>query len=95
MEGATTGLPPALADKATSSIAAAEAIGQRMGAHGHALITQAQGSFMDGLTTSLIGGALVLAFGAVFVLLRAPGRAESRANAGLAPASPLVAPQRA
>jgi EmrB/QacA subfamily drug resistance transporter len=95
MEGATTGLPPALADKATSSIAAAEAIGQRMGAHGHALITQAQGSFMDGLTTSLIGGAIVLAFGAVFVLLRAPGRAESRANAGLAPASPLVAPQRA
>jgi hypothetical protein len=66
-----------------------------MGAHGHALITQAQGAFMDGLSASLIGGAVVLAIGAVFVLLRAPGRAESRANAGMAPASPLVATQRA
>jgi hypothetical protein len=66
-----------------------------MGAQGHALITQAQGAFMDGLTAGLIGGSIVLALGSVFVLLRAPGRAESRANAGLAPASPLVAPQRA
>ena len=84
MADATTGLPPAAAGHVTSSLATAQQVGAQLGAHGQQLIAQAQSAFMDGFTASLVAGAVVLLFGAAFVAIRAPGRAESRANAGVA-----------
>ena len=48
------------------------------------LITQAQTAFMDSLSRGLGAGAIALVLGAIFVAFRAPGRAESTANAGVA-----------
>jgi EmrB/QacA subfamily drug resistance transporter len=83
-------LPPSLAGKATASLGAAEAIGRKLGAQGHVLVAQAQQSFVNGLGTSLTAGAATLVLGALFVAVRAPGRKESRANAGLAPEAALA-----
>ena len=77
----TTALPPAAADHAASSLAAAQHIGDRLGAPGQHLIASADLAFMHGLTHALVAGAAALLLGAVFVAVRAPGRAESRANA--------------
>jgi EmrB/QacA subfamily drug resistance transporter len=77
----TTALPPAVADHAASSLAAAQQIGHRLGAPGQHLVASAELAFMHGLTRALVAGAAALLLGAVFVALRAPGRAESRANA--------------
>jgi EmrB/QacA subfamily drug resistance transporter len=85
MTDATATLPAGTADQARSSLAAAEQIGSGLGAGGGDLIAHAQAAFMEGLSQGLAVGAAVLALGAVFVALRAPGRAESTANAGLAP----------
>jgi predicted MFS family arabinose efflux permease len=85
MTDATASLPAGAADQARSSLAAAEQIGSRLGAGGDDLITHAQTAFMDGLSRGLGAGAAALALGALFVALRAPGREESTANAGLAP----------
>src|SRR3954447_25241673 len=85
MTDATATLPAGTADQARSSLAAAEQIGSGLGAGGGDLIAHAQAAFMEGLSEGLAVGAAVLALGAVFVALRAPGRAESTANAGLAP----------
>ena len=46
---------------------------------------------MNGLSHALLAGAATLLLGAAFVALRAPGRAESRANAGRAFAQPASA----
>jgi EmrB/QacA subfamily drug resistance transporter len=77
----TAGLPPEAAEHATSSLPGAMQIAESLGAQGAGLVTVAQSAFMDGLTLSMVVGATVLALGAAFVALRAPGRAESRANA--------------
>jgi hypothetical protein len=77
----TVGLPPEAAAHATSSLPGAMQIAESLGAQGAGLVTAAQSAFMDGLTLSMVVGATVLALGAAFVALRAPGRAESRANA--------------
>ena len=84
MSDATASLPPAAGEQARSSLAAAEQVGSGLGASGAELITQAQTAFMDGLSRGLGAGAIVLVLGAIFVALRAPGRAESTANAGVA-----------
>ncbi len=84
MTEATASLPAGAADGASSSLAAAEQIGARLGAGGDELIAHAQTAFMDGLSRGLGVGAVALALGALFVALRAPGRAESTANAGVA-----------
>ena len=76
----TSNLPASVADKARASLGAAQAIGHRLQAPG--LITQANNAFVHGFRLALIGGAATLVVGAVFVALRAPGRAESEANAG-------------
>ncbi|HEY1368114.1 MAG TPA: MFS transporter [Gaiellaceae bacterium] len=81
MADSTTALPGGLADRARGSLAAAEQIGSHLGAQGHLLIVHAQSAFLDGLSRGLLGGAVVLLLGALFVAIRAPGRAESRANA--------------
>lgn len=81
MTDATAGLPASAAEGARSSLAAAEQVGARLGAQD--LVVQAQTAFMDGLTQGVTVGAVALALGAVFVALRAPGRAESSAEAGL------------
>jgi EmrB/QacA subfamily drug resistance transporter len=86
MTDATAGLPPSVAEKATSSLSAAQAIGGRAGAHGQELLASAQSAWMHGFSTSLVVAAATLLAGALFVALRAPGRAESRDNAGVAPA---------
>ena len=46
----------------------------------------AQAAFLHGFTRGLIGGAALLLLGALFVAVRAPGRAESRSNATGKPA---------
>jgi EmrB/QacA subfamily drug resistance transporter len=80
----TAGLPAAATEKATSSLAAAQEIGRHLGAPGRLLAVQAEQAFLTGLNHALVGGAATLLAGAAFVALRAPGRAESRANAGQA-----------
>ena len=77
----TSSLPPALADHATSSLAAAQQVGHGLGAQGQMLVAHAQTAFVDGFANSLLVGAAALFLGAAFVALRAPGRAESKANA--------------
>jgi EmrB/QacA subfamily drug resistance transporter len=81
LEQPTAALPPAAAEQATSSLAAALQLGERLGAEGATLVAAAESAFMDGLTLSMVVGAAVLAFGAAFVAARAPGGVESRENA--------------
>jgi len=81
LEEPTAGLPPAAAEQATSSLAAAMQAGERLGVEGAGLVAAAESAFMDGLTLSMAVGGVILALGAAFVARRAPGRAESRANA--------------
>jgi hypothetical protein len=91
MSDHTAGLPPAAADKAASSFTAAEGIGARLGASGHELVAHAQAAFLSGLTSALLVGAAALIAGAAFVALRAPGRSETRADAGVDAAAALSA----
>jgi len=78
----TASLPAPMAEQATSSVGAAQAIGERLGPGGHQLIADSQAAFSAGLGRALLLGAAALLIGALFVALRAPGRAESSANAG-------------
>jgi EmrB/QacA subfamily drug resistance transporter len=77
----TAGLPEAAAAKARASLGAAQAIGQRLGAQD--LVTHANSAFVHGVSLALITGAAALVGGALFVAIRAPGRLESEANAGV------------
>lgn len=79
--GATSALPPSLAEKARASLAAADQIGARLGVPGHELVAQAHTAYLAGLSRGLVGGAAALLLGAAFVAVRAPGRAESTRNA--------------
>ena len=88
----TTTLPPSVAQHASSSLAAAQQIGHRLGAPGQQLLSGAELAFMHGLTRALVAGAATLLLGAVIVALRAPGRSESRANATRATPSLTTAP---
>ena len=90
----TSALPPTLAHKATASLAAAQQIGRQLGAPGQQLVLAAQSAFLDGLNHALLGAAAILLLGATFVALRAPGRIESKANAG-AQATPSFASEGA
>ena len=81
MAESTGSLPVAAGEKAQGSLVAAQQIGERLGAQGHELVLHAQTAFLHGFTRGLVGGAAVLLLGAVFVAVRAPGRAESRSNA--------------
>jgi Na+/melibiose symporter-like transporter len=82
VDDSTAGLPPDAAEHATSSLAAAQQIGQQLGAEGQQLVVQAQSAFVDGFSHSLLVGAGALIVGAAFVALRGPGRAESEQNSG-------------
>jgi EmrB/QacA subfamily drug resistance transporter len=86
----TQALPPAIAQKATSSLAAAQQVGARLGVPGRQLVVHAENAFLHGLTRALVAGAATLLLGAVFVAVRAPGRAESAENAGRT--APALAP---
>ena len=86
----TAHLPAPVADKVASSLAAAEQVGGSLGAQGRLLVLHAQTAFVDGLSRSLLAGAAVLLLGAAFVAVRAPGRAESQANAGIESAVPAL-----
>jgi EmrB/QacA subfamily drug resistance transporter len=76
----TTGLPARVAAKARGSIGAAEGIGHRIGSP--ELVANASSAFTHGVGIALLAGAAVLVLGAIGVALRAPGQAESQANAG-------------
>jgi hypothetical protein len=80
VEQHTAALPVALADKARGSLGAAQAIGQRLGSGD--LASHANSAFVHGVSLALIAASVLLVGGALFVALRAPGRAESEANAG-------------
>ena len=82
IEQHTSGLPAGLAETARGSLGAAQAIGQRLGAP--ELVNHANTAFTHGISLALLTGAVALIAGAIFVALRAPGRAESEANAGQA-----------
>jgi EmrB/QacA subfamily drug resistance transporter len=90
VEAQAATLPPEAAEHVTGSLAGARQVGQGLGARGQELVLQAQEAFLHGLNHALLAGAAALALGAVFVALRAPGRAESEANAGQA--APALAP---
>jgi hypothetical protein len=77
----TSALPPALADQARGSLAAAQAIGNRLGSE--SLVAKANDAFVHGFSLALLAGAAVLIAGAIFVAIRAPGRIESEENAGV------------
>ncbi len=83
VSGHTAQLPTALAAKAKGSLGAAQAIGHRVGATD--LVTHANSAFVHGVSLALLSGAGVLIAGAIFVALRAPGSAESKAGAGVRP----------
>jgi EmrB/QacA subfamily drug resistance transporter len=76
----TTALPATLAAKAQASLGAAQMLGHRIGSH--ALVDQASSAFVHGINLALLAGAGVLIVAAAFVAVRAPGQAESEANAG-------------
>jgi hypothetical protein len=77
----TSALPSPLADQARGSLAAAQAIGNRLGAEN--LVAKANDAFVHGFSLALLAGAAVLIAGAIFVAIRAPGRIESEENAGV------------
>jgi EmrB/QacA subfamily drug resistance transporter len=89
----TAALPAALADKARGSLGAAQAIGTRLGTPD--LATQATNAFVHGVSLALLAAAAALTGGALFVALRAPGRAESKANADQAAPAATLTPAQA
>ena len=84
-----TGLPVIAGEQVSASLAAAEQVATRLGAEGAALAALAERSFVDGLSTSVAVGAVVLAVGAAVVWLRGADRAGSRAAAGALPGRPV------
>ena len=91
MTPATAHLPRPAADALEGSIAAANQIGARAGAHGPALIDRAQHAFVNGLSTALVAGACVLFAAAVIVAALAPGREQvERAQTGRRPRGEAV-----
>jgi EmrB/QacA subfamily drug resistance transporter len=80
---ASQSVPAGAREHVTASLAGAQHVGAQLGQTGQTLIGQAQAAYMDGFGAALIAGAAALLLGAVFVALRAPGRAESRENAGI------------
>jgi hypothetical protein len=89
MADSTGSLPAGIGEKARGSLAAAQQIGEQLGPQGQQFVLQAQTAFLHGVTRGLIGAAALLLLGALFVVLRAPGRAESRSNAA---GKPIGAP---
>jgi DHA2 family integral membrane protein (MFS transporter) len=84
VEQHTATLPAGLADRARG--------GERLGTPD--LVAHANSAFVHGISLALVTGAAVLIGGAVFVAVRAPGRAESEANANSAlPTAGLVPAQ--
>jgi EmrB/QacA subfamily drug resistance transporter len=90
VEQHTSTLPGALADRARNSLGAAQAIGQKLGAPD--LVGHADSAFVHGISLALVTGTAALICGAVFVAIRAPGRAESEANAGSTLPTTALAP---
>jgi len=70
----TTGLPRPAADAAQGSIAAAGEVAGHAGPRGAALLAHAEQAFVNGLSTALLVGAVVLFAASVLVALLAPGR---------------------
>ena len=90
MADSTGSLPTGVGEKARGSLAAAQQIGEQLGPQGQQLLLHAQTAFLHGFTRGLVGGAALLLLGALFVAVRAPGRAESRSNATAKPIGPVA-----
>ena len=81
MTDSTGSVPAGVGEQARGSLAAAQQIGEQLGPQGQHLVLHAQTAFLHGFTRGLTAGAALLLLGAIFVAVRAPGRAESRSNA--------------
>ena len=81
MADSTGSVPAGVGEQARGSLAAAQQIGEQLGPQGQQLVLHAQAAFLHGFTRGLVAGAALLLLGALFVAVRAPGRAESRLNA--------------
>jgi hypothetical protein len=82
MADSSSGLAADAGERAQGSLAAAQQIGEHLGPRGTDFVAQADAAFVHGLTNGLVCGAALLLLGALFVALRAPGRVESRSDAG-------------
>jgi EmrB/QacA subfamily drug resistance transporter len=87
VEDSTAGLSPDVADKVSSSLTGAQAVGSP------ALVSQAESAFAHGVSLGLLAGAAALLLGALFVAFRASGveRSEAEERVGLAPPEPDAA----
>jgi EmrB/QacA subfamily drug resistance transporter len=74
VSSATTGLPAPAADAAEGSVAAAAHVAGEAGPAGNALLAQAEQAFVNGFSTALFVGAVVLFAAGGLVALLAPGR---------------------
>jgi EmrB/QacA subfamily drug resistance transporter len=81
MADSTAILPAGVGERARGSLVAAQQIGEQAGPQGQQLVLHAETAFLNGFAQGLVAGAAVLLVGALFVAVRAPGRAESRSNA--------------
>jgi hypothetical protein len=77
---ATAQLPAPAADAAQGSIAAASEIARRAGPAGIPLLDQAERAFVNGMSSALLVGAVVLFAAAGLVALLGPRRAPAEAR---------------
>ncbi len=70
------GLPPEMAEVAKEAPASAFVVAGQMGEAGLGLLSAAREAFMVGSRWALLSGALVLVIGALFVIVRAPRKAD-------------------
>ncbi len=84
-------LPPALRGQATQSIAATQAIAQRLGSGGSRLLAGASASFVHAMHVTSLISVVIAVVGAVAMAIWMPGRRAATARAGAGSGSATVA----